>query len=103
MVSRKSDEDAVPQNSLIDGEVGGLSGLSRVEGLHVTLRPDLDQLHGGTARLNKTPPWPRYSASRTWTKKQAALGLNVWLGNAYNPLAYHRIFLPISILLPRRF
>src|SRR5207253_5490404 len=34
-------------------EVGDLSGLSRVEGLHVTLRPDLDQLYGEPARLNE--------------------------------------------------
>ena len=33
-------------------EVGDLSRLSRVEGLHVPLRPDLDQLHGEPARLN---------------------------------------------------
>ena len=38
-------------------EVGNLSGLSRFEGLHVPLRPDLDQLHGEpkgrTNRLNE--------------------------------------------------
>ena len=33
-------------------EVGNLSGLSRVEGLHVPVRPDLDKLHGEPARLN---------------------------------------------------
>ena len=34
-------------------EVGNLSGLSRVEGLHVPLRPDLDQRNGEAARLNE--------------------------------------------------
>ena len=34
-------------------EVGNLSGLSRVEGLHVPLRPDLDQFHGEPARLSE--------------------------------------------------
>jgi hypothetical protein len=34
-------------------EVGNLSGLSRVEGLHVPLRPDLDQRNGEPARLNE--------------------------------------------------
>ena len=34
-------------------EVGDLSRLSRFEGLHLTLRPDLDQRHGEPARLNE--------------------------------------------------
>ena len=34
-------------------DVGNLSGLSRFEGLHLTLRPDLDQRNGEPARLNE--------------------------------------------------
>jgi SAP domain-containing new25 len=37
-------------------DVGNLSGLSCFEGLHVPLRPHLDQLHGEPARL-KEHPW----------------------------------------------
>src|SRR5437763_723828 len=34
-------------------DVGDLSRLSRVEGLRLTLRPDLDQRHGESARLSE--------------------------------------------------
>jgi len=34
-------------------EAGNLPGLSRFKGLHVPLRPDLDQRHGEPARLNE--------------------------------------------------
>src|SRR5262245_2907399 len=36
-------------------EVGNLSGLSRFEGLHLTLRPDLDSSNGEPARLSEHP------------------------------------------------
>ena len=38
----------------IGAQLGILPRLSRVEGLHVPLRPDLDQLHGEPARLTDT-------------------------------------------------
>lgn len=49
----------------IGREAGSLSGLSRLEGVHVPLRPDLDQLHGEPARLSEQPSTrPKFSCNR---------------------------------------
>jgi len=42
----------------------GRPGLSRFEGLHLTLRPNLDRLHGEPARLNLLAAGPASEHSR---------------------------------------